>query len=95
MTETDLVTHLLANRHRIPSRAIINCLALARAKPNPKYRVTAEILMELFHHSSRGGISVLMSELRRCGLIEFQPGVRGEPGYLITRVGPGQEQADV
>jgi hypothetical protein len=35
-----------------------------------------------------------MSELRRCGLVEFQPGVRGEPGYLITRVGPGQEQAD-
>ena len=95
MTETDIVTHLLANRHRIPSRAIINCLALARAKPNPKYRVTAQILMELFHHSTRSGISVLMSELRRCGLVEFQPGARGEPGYLITRVGPGQEQADV
>jgi hypothetical protein len=95
MTEADLVTHLLANRHRIPSRTFINCLALARAKPNPKYRVTAEILMELFHHSSRSGISVLMSELRRCGLVEFQPGVRGEPGYLITRVGPRQEQADV
>ncbi len=94
MTETDLVTHLLANRHKIPSRAILNCLALARAKPNPNYRVTAEILMELFHHSSPSGISVLMSELRRCGLIEFQPGVRGEPGYLITRVGPRQEQAN-
>ena len=95
MAETDLITHLLANRHRISSRAFINCLALARAKPNPKYRVTAEILMGLFHHSSRGGISVLMLELRRCGLIEFEPGVRGEPGYLITRVGPRQEQADV
>jgi hypothetical protein len=94
MTEADLVTHLLANRHRIPSRAFINCLALARAKPNPKYRVTAEILMKLFHHNTRGGISALMLELRRCGLIEFEPGVRGEPGYLITRVGPGQEKAD-
>jgi hypothetical protein len=94
MTETDLITHLLANRHRIPSRAFINCLALARAKPNPNYRVTAEILMELFHHSTPSGISVLMSELRLFGLIEFERGVRGEPGYLITRVGPKQEQAD-
>ncbi len=94
MSETDLVTHLLANRHRISSRAILNCLALARPKPNPKYRVTAEILMGLFHHSSRGRIRVLMLELQRCGLVEFQAGVRGKPGYLITRVGPRQEQAD-
>jgi len=88
MTETALVTYLLANRYRIPNRAFINCLALARLNPTPASRVSVDELILLFQHSKRGGISGIMLELKRCGLVEFDSGVRGDPGYLIWRVGP-------
>jgi hypothetical protein len=93
MTETALVTYLLANRHRIPNKTIINCLALARLNPTPVRRVTVEELITLFQHSKRGGISGLMLELKRCGLVDFESGVCGTPGYLIFRVGPKEEAA--
>jgi hypothetical protein len=92
MTEAALVGHLLANRYRVPNRAFINCLALARLNPSPRRRVTVEELMLLFGHSQRGGISHLMLELQRCGLVEFESGVRGAPGYMIWRVGPKEER---
>ena len=95
MPETALVTYLLDNRYRIPNRAIINCLALARLNPSPHRRVTVEELIPVFQHSGRGGVSGLMQELQRCGLIDFEPGVRGTPGYLIWRVGPKEEKAHV
>jgi hypothetical protein len=95
MTETALVTYLLDNRHRIPNRAIINCLALARLNPSPTDRVRVEELILLFQHSKRGGISCIMLELKRCGLVDFEKGVRGNPGYLIFRVGPKEEKAHV
>ena len=95
MTEAALVTYLLANRHRIPNRAIINCLALARMNPSPTDRVMVEELMMMFQHSGRGGISNLMLELKRCGLVDFESGVCGTPGYLIFRVGPKEEKARV
>lgn len=94
ITEAALVTHLLANRHRIPNRAFINCLALARLNPSPRRRVTVEELMLLFGHSHRNGISNLMLELQSCDLVEFEPGVRGAPGYTIWRVGPKEEMPD-
>lgn len=93
MTETALVTYLLDNRYRIPNRTIINCLALARLNPTPLRRVTVEELIPLFQHSKRGGISCLMLELKICGLVDFEKGVRGNPGYLIFRVGPKEEKA--
>jgi hypothetical protein len=93
MTETALVSYLLANRYRIPNRAIINCLALARLNPSRTERVSVEDLMIMFGHSKRGGISGIMLELQRCGLIDFESGVRGTPGYTIRRVGPKEEKA--
>jgi hypothetical protein len=95
MTEAALVSYLLYNRYRIPNRAIINCLALARLKPTPRRRVSVEELKILFQHSGRGGISGLMLELQRCGLVDFESGVRGTPGYLIWRVGPKEEKGRV
>jgi hypothetical protein len=92
MPEAALVSYLLDNRYRIPNRAIINCLALARLNPTPVRRVSVEDLMVMFQHSTRGGISGLMLELKRCGLVDFEPGVRGTPGYLIFRVGPKEEK---
>ena len=94
MPETALVTYLLDNRYRIPNRAIINCLALARLNPTPVRRVSVEELIPLFQHSKRGGISGLMLELKRCDLVKFEPGVRGAPGYTIWRVGPKEEMPD-
>ncbi len=70
MTKAALISYLLDNRYRIPNRAIINCLALARLKPTPRRRVSVEQLMILFQHSSRGGISDLMLELQRVGPVE-------------------------
>lgn len=88
MTTSDLVAYLLDNRHRLPDRAILNCLALARMKPPPGRRILAEELMGVLGHSQRNGISGLLLELKRCGLVEFEPGWKGTPGYLIQRVGP-------
>jgi hypothetical protein len=93
MTEAALISYLLDNRYRIPNRAIINCLALARLNPSRTERVSVEELMIVFQHSCRGGVSGIMLELQRCGLVDFESGVRGTPGYLIWRVGPVEEKA--
>jgi hypothetical protein len=92
MAETALIAHLLANRHRIPNRAIINCLALARLNPGPADRVMVQQLMLIFQHGNRGGVSAILQELKRCGLVDFEPGTSGTPGYLIFRVGPKEEK---
>jgi hypothetical protein len=93
MTEAALVSYLLDNRYRIPNRAIINCLALARLNPTPLRRVSAKDLMIVFQHSHPAGVSAILQELKRCGLVDFEPGTSGTPGYLIWRVGPVEENA--
>jgi hypothetical protein len=88
MADAALVSYLLANRHRITNRSIINCLALAQLNPTPHRRVTAKELIPIFQNNTQGGIRFLMNELRHFGLVDFESGRRGTPGYLIWRVGP-------
>ncbi len=85
---TELVAHLLANRHRIPNRAIIHCLALARLAPKPTQRISAERLMEELQISHQAYLSKELTQLRRHDLVEYEAGDRFEPGYLFFRVGP-------
>lgn len=85
---TDLVTYLLDNRHRIPNQVIIDCLALAQLDPDPRRRVPTEALQEHLQACSGPHLSKRLGRLRRAGLISYEPGVAGDPGYFITRIGP-------
>jgi hypothetical protein len=90
MTETELVTYLLANSHRIPNRVFIACLALARMKLRPNHPTHIGDLMDVLKVNSASHVSFLFSRLRKCGLIEYTRGIRGNPGYIILRVGPAE-----
>ncbi len=91
MTETELVTYLLANRFRITNRTFIACLALNRMTLRPNHRVHIGDLMQALGASSHQHVSLLFRELYRAGLLEYESGVRGDPGYFITRIGPEME----
>jgi hypothetical protein len=88
MTETELVTYLLANRHCITNRVFIACLALNRMTLRPNHRVHIGDLMQVLEVNSHQQVSLFLRDLCRAGLLEYESGVRGDPGYLITRIGP-------
>jgi hypothetical protein len=85
---TDLIDHLLAERHRLPNAVIIDCLVLAQMQPSPKHRLSVESLLLVMGLSCQASLSTRMGKLKRYGLIDYKAGSRADPGYLITRVGP-------
>lgn len=85
---TDLIDHLLAERHRIPNAVIIDCLVLAQLAPSPEQRVSVASLLLVMGLSCQASLSTRMGKLKRYGLLDYKAGTRAEPGYLITRVGP-------
>lgn len=85
---TELIDHLLAERHRIQNQTIIDCLALARLAPSPEHRISATQLMEALNATSQQCLTNRLARLRRYELLDYKSGHNGAPGYLITRVGP-------
>jgi hypothetical protein len=83
-----LVAHLLSIRHKLRNREIIACLVIAQLKPTPRERIPAQVLMDALQISERSYLSNLLSALARHGLLEYESGTFGEPGYLFWRVGP-------
>jgi len=87
---TPLVHHLLSRRHQLPQRAIISCLALAAADPQPTRRVATAELMRLFDVLRHPHLSKLLRELEAADLVDYESGTTLEPGYLFWRVGPAE-----
>lgn len=85
---TTLIDHLLEGRHRFPNQVIIDCLALARMEPSPNERFTWEVLAAILGVNDQPSVSNKLHKLKRVGLLEYQRGHRGDPGYRIKRVGP-------
>jgi hypothetical protein len=85
---TDLIDHLLAQRHRIPNQVIIDCLALARLQPSPEQRFSVAKLQAALDAGSQSSMSQRLGKVKRYGLLDYERGYRGDPGYRITRVGP-------
>lgn len=85
---TDLLTYLLQERHRIPNQVIIDCLALARLKPSPSRRIPQAEMQETLGTCNQSHLSHRLTRLKKAGLIDYEAGWRGEPGYCIFRVGP-------
>lgn len=85
---TDLIDHLLEGRHRFQNQAIIDCLALARLEPSPRERQSVASLLLLLDVANRSNLSHKLHNLKRHGLIAYEPGCTGDTGYRITRVGP-------
>lgn len=85
---TDLIDHLLAERHRIPNQVIIDCLVLARLQPTPRQRVSVTSLMMVLDAGSQSSLSQRLGKVKRYGLLDYERGYVGDPGYRILRVGP-------
>jgi hypothetical protein len=84
----DLIDHLLNQRHRIPNQVIIDCLVLARLQPTPDQRVSVAKLQSALDAGNQSSLSQRLGKVKRYGLLDYERGYRGDPGYLITRVGP-------
>jgi hypothetical protein len=89
---TELVAYLLAHRHKMPNRAVIACLVLAQLAPKPTERIKVEQLMELLGVTRQSYVSSILKELRNHDLVDYEAGVRGDPGFLFFRVGPPPSQ---
>lgn len=84
----ELIDHLLAERHRIPNQVIIDCLTLARLEPSPEQRFPIARMLEVLDAGTQPSMSLRLTKLKRHGLLDYERGYRGDPGYRITRVGP-------
>ena len=83
-----LVDYLLDNRYRLTGDTIADCLDLARLLgERPCRRVRAEVLAEHWC-CCRKNVVIKLQRLERAGLIAYEAGNRGEPGYLFWRIGP-------
>jgi hypothetical protein len=87
MSTTNLLEHLLANRHRLMNQVIIDCLVLATL-PLGGRRYTWEVLAELLYATSQPHLSKKLCQLKLANLIDYERGDKCSPGYLIRRVGP-------
>jgi hypothetical protein len=86
-----LVSYLLANRHQIPDKIFIVCLALAKFNPKPTQRFTSESLVDVLQVNSVANVRVILNEMRHRGLVHYDKGSWAEPGYLFYRVGPEED----
>jgi len=93
MTETALITYLLANRHVIPHRAFFACVALNRLNPQPSHEVGYLELKEVLNVKDRKRFRCMLGELRRLDLVDFESSTSSLPGYIFWRVGPREEKA--
>lgn len=84
----ELLPYLLDNRHRLPNQVIIDCLALAQLDQGPRQRVGRRVLQAHLQVGSQSHLSLRLKALRSAGLLDYERGVRGDPGYLIRRLGP-------
>jgi len=89
MTITTLLQYLLANRHTLSGDTIADCLDLAIiAEQHRGRRVGWELLARRWGCINQPYLSKRMRRLVNAGLIDYEAGVTGDPGYLIHRVGP-------
>lgn len=85
----EVVAHLLRRRHALKDVAAIDCLALAQVLlGQPPRKVPCRELMEVMGSSSQNCLGNRLRRLRRAGLVEYQAGTFGDPGYQFLRIGP-------
>lgn len=87
MTNPRLLQHLLDNRHRMTDQVIVDCLALADHGVQ-HCRIKVGELQALLQCGSPSHVSLRLGKLKARGLIDYEKGVVGTPGYLFRRVGP-------
>lgn len=82
------IGYLVANRHRIPNRVVIDALALFHADLDLTRRYGSAELAQVLHASSLSHLRIKIGLLRKARLIEYDAGNVAEPGYLFRRIGP-------
>lgn len=82
------IGYLVANRHRIPNRVVIDAMALFHADLDLTKRYHSTELASILHASSDSHLRMKIGFLRKAGLIEYDAGNVAEPGYLFRRIGP-------
>lgn len=86
-----LLDHLLANRHQLHARTIVDCLSLARFDPPPDRRFQPEELFPVLDTFDRATVSQKLASLRKAGLIDYHKGSTATPGYRFMRIGPAEQ----
>ena len=89
MKLSSLLEYLLANRHKLSDGAIVDCLdlALVVSEANGE-RVPRETLARRWGCMNQPYLSQRMRRLAKAGLVDYEAGVCGDPGYLFLRFGP-------
>lgn len=88
-TMADLVAYLLARRHVLQDVVTVDCLALAQLLlGQPPRKVQSREVAETLGSMTHGCLANRLRRLRRAGLVEYQSGTFGDPGYQFLRIGP-------
>lgn len=82
------IGYLVANRHRIPNRVVIDAMALFHADLDLTRRYHWTELAVVLDPSNQPHLSKKLGLLKQAGLIEYDAGNVAEPGYLFRRIGP-------
>lgn len=88
MIDPELLQRLLDNRYRLTDSVIVDCLVLATSDIPSDRQVQAAVLQQILCCGCPAHLSARLGKLKARGLIDYERGVPGRPGYLIRRVGP-------
>ena len=84
-----LLQYLLANRATLSGDTIADCLDLAvMVADAPSQRIHWQTLAARWKCKTRQHVRQRLARMKDAGLLEYDPGVRRQAGYLIHRVGP-------
>lgn len=85
----DLVAYLLDRRHLLQDVVAVDCLALAQVLfGQPPRKVPCREVARAMGSMTHGCMANRLRRLRKAGLVDYEAGTFGDPGYQFLRIGP-------
>jgi hypothetical protein len=87
----DLVAYLLDRRHLLQDVVAVDCLALGQVVfGQPQRKVPSREVARAMGSMTHGCMANRLRRLRKAGLVDYEAGTFGDPGYQFLRIGPVQ-----
>lgn len=81
-----LFCELMQTRDRLPNRVVIDCLSLSLFKT--PFSISSDRLMAELGAYDKAHVRTILRRLKKYNLVEYEHGIKSNPDYKFTRVGP-------
>ena len=81
-----LFCDLMNMRDRLPNRVIIDCLSLSLFQT--PFSISPDRLMAELGACNKAHVRTILRRLKKHNLVEYEHGIKSNPDYKFTRIGP-------